>query len=154
MRKPIIWIFSILFVLLVIILSVVTWERGAFPGFSPEIVDVNFQSISQKNRAVRITGVARYDTVSKMKLGDTRLYIFPLLPEDDMNGNVISVVVQTKRQPDKYTTIEKMTVEGFVRPPGSAIPDRFYQSWSRRGYHFSANLLFIQSYDSEDFLKR
>ena len=153
MPKLLKWIFSILFVLTIIILSIVTWERGAFPGFEPKIQDVDFQTISQKNRAVRITGLARYDTVSKMKLGETRLYIFPLLPEDNMNGNVIPLVVQTKRKPDKFTTIEKLTIEGFVRPPGSAIPDSFYQSWSGRGYHFAENFLFIESYDKEEFLK-
>ena len=154
MRKAIIWISSILLVLTSVILGIVTWERGAFPGFAPEIVDVDFQSISTKNRAVRITGMARYDMVSRMKLGETKLYIFPLLPEDDMNGTLIKVVVQSKRKPDKYTTIEKLTIEGFARPPGRAIPDRFYQNWSGRGYHFAEDLLFIESYDKEESLKQ
>ncbi len=154
MRRAIIWIAAILTLLTGIILSIVTWERGAFPGFAPEIVPVDFQTISTKNRAVRITGMARYDMVSRMKLGETKLYIFPILPEDDMNGMLISVVVQSKRKPDKYTMIEKLTVEGFVRPPGQAIPDRFYQNWSGRGYHFADDLLFIESYDKEEFLKQ
>ena len=154
MRKTIIWIFSLFIVLVIAVLSIITWERGAFPGFEPEIVAVDFQTISQKNRAVRITGMARYDAVSRMKLGETKLYIFPILPEEDMNGTLIQVVVQSKRKPDKFTTIEKLTIEGFVRPPGRSIPDRFYQNWSGRGYHFAADLLFIESYDTEEFLKK
>ena len=154
MRKTIIWIASLFAALTGIALAIVTWERGAFPGFEPPIVDVDFQSISQENRAVRITGMARYDAVSRMRLGETKLYIFPILPEEEMNGTLIKVVVQTKRKPDKYTTIEELTIEGFVRPPGRAIPDRFYQNWSGRGYHFAEDLLFIESYDKEDFLRQ
>ena len=122
------------------------WDRGALPGFKPKIVNVDIETISYKNRGVRISGMARHDLRIKQDIGGESWHIFPLVPKDNINTQFIKVMVLTTQSPDAMATIEEMSFEGFARPPGRLITKEVYQAWEAEGYSFEDKIVLIQEY--------
>ena len=102
-------------IILGVFLGIYVWDRGAFPGFRPTIVDVAIEDINYDDyRGVRITGMARYDVRVKQTIPNGPTYmLFPVVPLEDPNSKYIMVMVRSTS--DCYG-MEELTVEGFARP--------------------------------------
>lgn len=128
------------------ILGFIWWDRGALPGFKPEIVDVTIEDISWNNRGVRIHGMARHDIRIKQDVAGTIWHVYPLVPVDDMNTKIISVMIMTTVPPHKRATIEERTIEGLAQPPGRLIGPEIFKSWRNAGYEFEDRVTLVEEY--------
>ena len=146
-KKLAFWIFTIGVSTLVFgILGFIWWDRGALPGFKPEIVDVTIESVNWNNRGVRISGMARHDVRIKQDVGGTVWYVYPLVPTNNMNTKIISVMIMTTVPPDKRATIEERTIEGLAQPPGRLIGPEIFSSWRNAGYEFEDRITLVEEY--------
>ena len=150
-KKLALWIFIVGVGSLVSgVLGFIWWDRGALPGFKPDIVDVTVDSVNWNNRGVKISGMARHDIRIKQDIRGTTWHVYPLVPTDDMNAKIISVMVMTTTPPDKRAMIEERTLEGLARPPGRLISPEIYKSWRNAGYEFEDRITLIEEYIDSD----
>tara|TARA_B110000037_G_scaffold128197_1_gene145764 strand:+ start:148 stop:609 length:462 start_codon:yes stop_codon:yes gene_type:complete len=142
-------IFGTIFVLTTTYVGFVWWDRGAPPGFKPEIVDVTIDTINREHRGVRIHGMARHDLRIRLKdqNSDKISYIYPLMPMDKMNSTMIKVMIRTTVPPDSMATIEERKIEGIARPPGHTVSGDIIRSWQDRGYDFKEKFVLVDEFE-------
>jgi hypothetical protein len=141
-------IFGTIFVLATTYVGFIWWDRGAPPGFKPEIVDVTIDTINREHRGVRIHGMARHDLRIRLKDQNSGKisYIYPLMPMDKMNSTMIKVMIRTTVPPDSMATIEERKIEGIARPPGRTVNGDIIRSWQDRGYDFKEKFVLVDEF--------
>ncbi|MEC8276398.1 MAG: hypothetical protein VX026_01700 [Myxococcota bacterium] len=136
-------------IILGVFLGIYVWDRGAFPGFRPTIVDVAIEDINYDDyRGVRITGMARYDVRVKQTIPNGPTYmLFPVVPLEDPNSKYIMVMIRSTKIPDSLYGMEELTVEGFARPPGTLVDKEIMLAWMDEGFVFDDKFVLVEAYD-------
>ncbi len=149
MNKPLLVVLVPFVLVATVALGLYCWDRGAFPGFRPTIVDVAVQDISRKNRGVRVRGTAHLSVRIQQKTADGSVvwHLFPLLPEGDLEARDVRAVVRTTRAPGALYAYEDMTVEGLARPPGSLVPQPAREALRNSGYFLTDDFVLIDAFD-------
>lgn len=130
-------------------LAFVWWERGAPPGFRPEAVDVDVESITRDHRGVRISGTAHLQARLRQTAGGETFYVYPLLPKSDTLGREIHVILRTTVQPNDLYGFEDRSIEGFARPPGNVVDRTVKKALQKKGYHFTEDFVLIEEWAPE-----
>jgi len=143
MKKLLLFMLSCVLLLISLRVAFVWWDRGAPPGFQPEIVDVTLDTITRNHRGVRITGMARYDV--RIKVGEN--YIYPLMNLKKFNKKTIKVMISSPKKPSRLASLEEMTVEGLARPPGGVVNQEVYNAWRRKGFEFTEKFVLVESFE-------
>lgn len=145
-------IFGTISVIALSYIGFVWWDRGAPPGFTPELVDVTVDTINRNHRGVRLKGMARHDVRIRQKDQNSGKisYVYPLMPIENMNSTMIRVMIRTTIPPDEMATIEERTIEGLARPPGRAINGEVIRSWRDRGYDFEEKFVLVEEFVEEE----
>lgn len=125
------------------------WDRGAPPGFRPELVDVTPEQVGYDHRGVRLEGTAHYAAklVQRSGGGDRTWYLFPVLDKGDTMGRYVEVVVRTTVEPDPLLGFEDVVIEGLARPPGSVVGPQAREAMIEAGYELDEKLVLIEAYD-------
>ena len=151
-KQALVIFFVPLFLSIIAVLGFIRWDRGAFPGFKPEIVDVAIDDITRNHRGVRVHGMARHDVKIKQRdrnNADSIFFIYPLMPMNDMNSKEIKVMIRSSVPPDSMAMIEEKTIEGLARPPGTLVTKDVFVAWEERGYDFAEKFVLVDSFDEE-----
>ena len=130
-------------------LGFVWWERGAPPGFRPEAVPVDVDSITRDHRGVRMSGTAHLQSRLRQTAGGETFYLYPLLSQGDTLGREIHVLLRTPVRPNDLYGFEDRTIEGFARPPGNLVDRTVRDSLMKKGYHFTEDFVLIEEWPSE-----
>lgn len=145
MKKLLLTILGPFVVVASIGLGVYWWDRGALPGFRPPTVDVTVKEINREHRGVRLKGTAHYELRILQEKGTYILY--PLMERGDTTSKEIHVLVRSHKVPDRLTSFEDVTVEGFARPPGRSVPRSVADALMERGYYFEADVVLVEEYE-------
>ena len=136
-------------VVVFVALGLVTWRRGALPGFQPTVHDVAWSALSEADRGVRVSGTAHYPV--RLKAGDPAdgpvSYLFPLFDKGDTAGREIRVLVKTRIAPDPLLGYEERTVVGLVQPIGNSVPSDARHALELEGYTFAPAPLLITTFE-------
>jgi hypothetical protein len=127
-------------------LGFVWWERGAPPGMRPTPVEVDPMSISLDNRGVSLKGTAHYEPRIRQTAGDEVWWVYPLLPQGDLEGRNVRVVVRTTRDPGGLYGYEDRTVVGFARPPGRLLTRNAREQIEQKGYILADDLVLVEEW--------
>lgn len=130
-----------------IVIGVIWWDRGAFPGFRPPLEDVSVLEVSHDHRGVRIEGTAHYELRIQQEIGDTMHILYPLMEKGDTTGRTIHAMVRTTQIPDRLLSYEDVTVEGLCRPPGRLVSRSVIEALLARGYDIEEDFVLILAFD-------
>jgi len=96
---------------------------GSGPGACGEHAPYGLRELHPHGEAcVAVQGTAHYTAVVRQtELGgllsdDVVWYMFPLLPEGDLDGREVRVLVRTTRAPERLVTYETMELTGRIVP--------------------------------------
>ncbi|RME23831.1 MAG: hypothetical protein D6798_12715 [Deltaproteobacteria bacterium] len=149
MKKLLMVVLGPMLLVAVVAIGVVWWDRGAPPGFRPEVVDVTPDDITWNHRGVRLRGTANYAVrlTQKSSRGDRTWYLFPVMPLGDTMSRHVRVVVRTERAPDPMLGFEDVEIEGIARPPGAVIGPDVREALIQAGFELDEKLVLVEAFD-------
>lgn len=135
-----------------LVLGMVTWDRGAPPGCNPPAKPRALAELTLKDRGVEVHGTAHYPVRLQMgtgSRGDAPVYVFPLFETGDTLGREVRVLVMTTAPPDPLLGYEDRTIRGLVRPAAGMVPEAARDALKLQGYKLSDDTLLIAAFDEE-----
>ncbi len=132
--------------------GIIWWDRGAPPGFRPTVHDVTVAELTRDHRGVRVKGTGHYELRIRQTDSESGRvwHLYPLFPLGDTMGREISVLVRTRREPDRLAGYADVTVEGLARPPGHIVPRSIIEALLEKGYHFTSDYVLIEEFDDDE----
>lgn len=128
---------------------------GPFSGHA-EPEDVAWEDLRVEQDVVRVKGTAHFTIrVSQERTGrfgrpDRTWYVAPFMKRGDTTSTTIEVIVATTVPPDRLSSFEDMTVEGYALPKASAMTPALEEAFKNAGYSFVDDYFVIEVFPPEE----
>lgn len=147
MSKTVIAVLVPFCVVVVGVVGLIWWDRGAPPGFDPTPHPVAIEDVTRDHRGVRLTGTAHYEVRLRQTMQGGEVFVlFPLMKSGDTMSREIDVLVRTQRTPEDMVTYEDLVVDGLARPPGRLVSPDVKDKLEDGGYHFAEGFVLVEAF--------
>ena len=145
------WFF---FALLLIMVSYFLWwnRLPPFDGHSAP-VEVALSEVDAAMEEVQVVGTAHLPIrlsrtwPAGILRKERTLFFFPLFEKQDTTSRKIHLMVASDTPPDRLTSFEDVTIEGWARPPAARMDTASEKAFMDAGYTFAETYVLIETFE-------